>query len=201
VPFCIIKRITTAHSSTWYISLCHVRVQGLALTVCLRLSSWWAFILLYGQTPLQRADLAKPLKKLQCNSQLNFVVMFFPPSGGSRSLQFQISGLGQSPQTPLDRTRPAPVAPALCSACRSPGGASTVSLPALPMQGPRHTSTRGSGNFSPTVPPCTPALRSTAAAGGGGAAGRRGRGCASTPSGGSAILRGPGAQGQGEGGQ
>jgi hypothetical protein len=62
--------------------------------VCLRVSSWRAFILPYGQKPLRRADVPQPLKTFHQNSQLNFVVMLFSPSGGSRSLRFQISTHG-----------------------------------------------------------------------------------------------------------
>ncbi len=77
-------------------SLVHYSLPQGRPSVCLWLSSWRAFILQYDQTPLGRADVAQPLKTFQRNSQLNFVVMFFSPSCGSRSLPPPMSPIRHS---------------------------------------------------------------------------------------------------------
>jgi hypothetical protein len=91
----ILKRITTAHSSTLYISLCQSRPSPGFITPgpdCLPPVEFMAGLHpAVRSNTLRRADVAQPLKTFQRNSQLNFFVMFFSPSGGSMSLRFQIS--------------------------------------------------------------------------------------------------------------
>ncbi len=92
---CILKWITSAHSSTLHISLRQSRPSpGFITPVPQPSASGWVHGGLSSCRTVKHPSegpMWLNLWRFQRDSQLNFVVMLCPPSGGSRSLRFQIS--------------------------------------------------------------------------------------------------------------